>query len=117
MALAYTQMIAVPGNRVPNDLAVYAFLAAELAGSRPLLKIEEVAEEVECGSLVQQPQPERSSQMPHQNRGRLFKVGQHSGSAGGVLLWLLLECSDLWRLDGQAPVQINPPKARGLLKM
>ena len=117
MAFAHAQMIAVPGNWVPDDLAVYAFVAAELAGSGPLFKIEEVAEEVECGTLVEQAQPERSSQVSHQNRGRLFKVGQHSRGAGGVLLRLLLECSDLWRLDGQAPVQVNPPKARSLLKV
>ena len=54
--------------------------------------------------------------MAFHQRGRLFKVGQHSRSVGGVLLGLAGEGGCLRRFQCQAPMQIDAAKACRLFK-
>ena len=110
MALADLKVVAVPCNRILHDLPVHAGIAAELVLSGPLLKVEEIAEELEAFGLVEQPQPKRAAKMAFKNRRRLLKVGQHPRCVGGVLLRLALKRLDLRRLQREAPMQVD---ARG----
>ncbi len=58
---------------------------------RPLLKVEEVAEELEGFGLVEQLQAKRTAEMSFKERRRLLKLGEHPGCIDGVLLGLALE--------------------------
>ena len=50
--------------------------------------------------------------MPFEQRGRLFKIGQHPRCVGVVLLRLAREGRGLRRLQRQAPMQIDAAEAR-----
>ena len=60
--------------------------------------------------------PNEAAKMSLQNRGRLLKVGQHPRGVGGVLFRRPLERFDLRWLQREAPMEVNPPKARGFLE-
>ena len=59
-------VVAVPGHRALHDLPVHSGIGAKFALAGPLLKIEEVAEELEDFILPKQAQPERTAEMPLQ---------------------------------------------------
>jgi hypothetical protein len=46
-------MFAMPCDGIADDLSVYASIVAELRLRRPLFKIEEVREKLECFALVE----------------------------------------------------------------
>src|SRR6185437_6583002 len=60
VAFAHAEMIAVPCNRIADDLAVYARIVAELRLRSPLFEIEEVRKELECAALVEQSQTQQT---------------------------------------------------------
>ena len=78
MPLADLNMVAVPCNGAFDDLTVNARVFTELVAIRPLLKIEEVAEELEGFGLTQQLESERTSEVSFQQCRCLLKVRQHT---------------------------------------
>ena len=79
MPLAYLHMIAMPCNGALDDLTVNTCVFPELVAIRPLLKIEEVAEELEGFGLAQQPQAKRTAEMTFEERRRFFPGPRASG--------------------------------------
>ena len=64
--LSDLHVVAVPGDRTLDDLPVNACVAAKLPSAGPLLKIEEIAEELEGFVLAKQPQSERAAEVSFQ---------------------------------------------------
>ena len=54
--------------------------------------------------------------MPFEQRGRLFKIGQHPCGVGIVFPGLAGEGRCLRRLQRQAPMQVDAAEARRLFK-
>jgi len=106
----------VPSNGVLNDLSIYTFIAAELILFCPILKVEEVAEELEGLKLVKQAQSKAASEMPLKQSRCLFKFCKHPRSVDVVFCRLALECVDLRRLHREAPMQVNAPERSSPLK-
>ena len=90
--------------------------ADSVYAGRPLFEIEQIAEKLIDRVLFKQPQSERTAEMPFEQRGRLFKIGQHPRGVGVVFLGLAREGRCLRRLQRQAPMQIDAAEARRLFQ-
>ena len=95
-----------------HDLPVHAGIAAQAALGRPLFEVEEIAEELICPVLFEQPQAKRGAEMTFEQRSRLLKLGQHPRGVGGVFRGLVGESGCLPRLQREAPMQIDAAEAR-----
>ena len=109
-------MIGLPGDRALDDLPVYAAAGAELALFRPIFKIEEIAEELECTLLVEQAQADGATEISGTSCRRFIPLCQHPRRCAGVLLGRAVERSELRRFQRQAPVLVDPAESCGFFE-
>jgi len=100
-------MVAVPCNRILDDLPVHTSVAAQLILCGPLFKIEEVTEELEDIVFLEQVQSQRAAEMAFEQGCRFFKLGQHPRRGISILFGLASKCCRFRRFQRQAPMQVD----------
>ncbi len=110
------EVVAVPLDRSMDELAVHANIRAEAEIGGPLLKIEEIAEELKRLLLAEQFQTNRIAHVRFEDRRGLLQIEELPVCLNPLLLWLAAKRILCVRFDGQTPVEVDAPKAGGLIE-
>ena len=88
MPLPYPQMIVVPGHGAGRDLLVYALVGNERDVPCPLLKVEQLREELEGFLFAYNSQPDHAGQVRFEDGRGLLKLRNQAVVLVGLILRL-----------------------------
>src|ERR1700721_1768723 len=103
-------MVAMPFHGCFDELAVYARVGTEMNIGSPLLKVEEMAEELKSLFFANKLQTDRIAHMRFKDGCSLFELKELPVGCASLFLGFPAKRVADFRFDSEAPMQIDTTK-------